>query len=42
MLFTGAIAMTGVLFSELLAQYSRLIYREHQNSIEIERKKKMI
>ena len=42
MLFVGAIAMTGLLFAELLAQYSKVLYQEHVNSLQIEQQKKMV
>ena len=32
MLFVGAIAMTGLLFAELLAQYSNALNQEHEQS----------
>ena len=40
MLFVGPIAMTGLLFAELLAQYSKVLYKEHANKLQIEQQKK--
>ena len=42
MLFVGAIAMTGLLFAELLAQYSNVLNQEHVNSLQIEQQKKIV
>ena len=42
MLFVGAIAMTGLLFAELLAQYSKVLYKDHVNSLQIEQQKKIV
>ena len=41
MLFVGAIVMTGLLFEELLAQYSNVLYQDH-NSLQIEQQKKLV
>ena len=40
MLFVGAIAMTGLLFAELLAQYSNVLNQEQ--SLQIEQQKKLV
>ena len=42
MLFVGAIAMTGLLFAELLAQYSNVLNQEHANGPQIEQQKKIV
>ena len=42
MLFVGAFAMTGLLFAELLAQYSKVLYTEHTYKLQIERQKKIV
>ena len=41
-LFVGAIAMTGLLFAELLAQYSTVLNEQQVNSIQIEQQKKIV
>ena len=41
-LFVGAIAMTGLLFAELLVQNSNGLYKEHVNSLQIEQQKKLV
>ncbi len=41
-LSVGAIAMTGLLFAELLVQNSKGLYREHVNSLQIEQQKKLV
>ena len=41
MLFVGAIAMTGLLFAELLAQYSYVLNKD-MNSLQIEQQKKIV
>ena len=42
MLFVGAFATTGLLFAELLAQYSKVLYTEHAYRLQIERQKKIV
>ena len=42
MLFVGAIAMTGLLFAELLAQYSTVFNQQQVNSLQIEQQKKIV
>ena len=42
MLFVGAFAMTGLLFAELLAQYSNVLYTQHTYRLQIERQKKIV
>ncbi len=42
MLFVGAIALTGLLFAELLAQYSNVLNQERVNSLQIEQQKKIV
>jgi len=42
MLFVGAFTMTGLLFAELLAQYSKVLYKEHAYRLQVERQKKIV
>ena len=42
MLFVGAIAMAGLLFAELLAQYSKVLYKGHVFRLQIEHQKKLV
>jgi AraC-like DNA-binding protein len=42
MLFVGAIAMTGFLFAELLAQYLKVLDKEHAYSLQLEQQKKIV
>ena len=42
MLFVGAIALTSLLFAELLAQYSNVLNQENVNSLQIEQQKKIV
>jgi len=42
MIFVGAFAMTGLLFAELLSQYSKVLYKEHAYRLQVERQKKKV
>jgi len=42
MLFVGAIAMTGLLFAELLDQYLKVLYKEYAYSLQLEQQKKIV